>query len=81
MGIFTGVWLDESGVRITIEESGNLLTVTYGNGRVPFSGFSVGLSSPVIDVTFPDVPEQTTGVFSAASKVIYWSNDTQWAQA
>ena len=85
MSAFVGTWTDEAGAKITVEESnGNpaVYSLTYNNGRGPFSGFSVELGSTVVSVDFtdgkaPDAGVQA-GVITFQGDKMTWSNGTTW---
>lgn len=65
MSAFVGKWTDEANNTITVDESnGNsaVYSLTYSNGRGPFSGFSVELGSSVVSVDFTDGQTPAAGV-------------------
>jgi hypothetical protein len=83
MSIFNGLWLDEGGLQITIQQSENILTkVTYNTGRGPFLGFAVDLGCPVLSINFTDGKTPAAGVQAGVlnfdQTTIYWSNGTVW---
>lgn len=81
MSSFNGTWQDQNNAKITINGSQNFLTVTYDNGRGPFQGYEINLTSPVIDVNFTD-DQPYVGVLGInnGQTQIFWINATVWTK-
>lgn len=75
MNSFAGTWIDENDTEISVEQTENIATVAFSNGRGPFAGFEVDLYAPVLSVNFSD-DAPFTGVLAGSS--IQWSNGTAW---
>lgn len=81
MELFNGKWKDLNGDVIVISGKENFLTVKYDNGRGPFQGFVVNLTSPVINVDFTDDKSSVGVLGSVDGKTnIYWVNGTIWTK-
>lgn len=87
MDAFNGKWKvkkdekDEKDVEIVVTGEKNFLTVKYSNGRGPFQGFEIDLTSPVINVNFTD-DKPWVGVLGVnnGKTIIYWINGTTWTK-
>lgn len=79
MSTFEGKWKDLKKDIITVSETANNIELKYENGRGPFNGFEVDLTSAVINVNFTDEAPQT-GVLSEDENKIFWSNETVWSR-
>lgn len=77
MSTFKGKWVDLNNDIISVSETANNIELMYSNGRGPFQGFEVDLTSSVINVNFTD-GKPHTGVLSEDKKKIFWSNETVW---
>jgi hypothetical protein len=74
---FDGQWVDGGESIISVSSTGDILTVSYSNGRGPFSGMSVTVGAPVLYVDFVD-DAPGTGVLLKQGNQICWNNETVW---
>ena len=78
MDSFEGTWKDASGTTITVKQEGQIVTLTYPNGRGPFQGQLLPAYPPVIQVIFSDTGEKALGKLGVNQ--IAWSNTTTWTR-
>ena len=80
MTAFIGKWTSDSDPSevITVSGGSNFTSVKYANGRGPFNGFVLDLTSPTIDVDFTD-DAPFVGALSGSNGKIYWNNGTVWS--
>lgn len=79
MSTFEGTWVDLNNDVISVSETANNIELMYSNGRGPFQGFEVDVTSAVINVNFTD-DAPFTGVLSEDKNKIFWSNETVWTR-
>lgn len=77
MSSFAGTWVDQNDTTIQINSHENILRVEMSNGRGPFHGFELELTSPVLCVNFRD-DASFVGALSNDGYVIHWNNGTFW---
>ena len=83
MNDFSGIWVDEGGIEISINQSISILNeVDMGSKRGVFKGFVVNLGTPAIVVEFTDGQPPNAGlqvgVLNHTKTAIHWGNSTTW---